>query len=138
MSSLSDDAEVAIDVRELESRGFDGVDGVISIITLAVGGAFGGFSAAVGEEAWGGVKNIVKRLARPKGDGAVDSRKRIVVVVRRPVGLDGIQYSCEVETVEDLVRFRSAIAEIESADGPRVPNGTVLHYHILDGEWYES
>jgi hypothetical protein len=122
--------DVSVDVQQVESRGFDGVDSAINVITIVASGALGGLTAAIGESVWSGVRGLVGRL-KSKREGNI--RTIVVLVSTSPQG--ELRYTCEVEDERDVDTFATSIAEVESTDRLPHPHKENLRYDIVDGEW---
>jgi len=137
------ESDVQVDVQHVESRGFDGVESVINVITLAAGGVIGGLTAAIGESVWKGVCKIVRDLInkrKNKEDSQIGGRKEriMIVVVSGPPG-ERLKYSCEIQDERDVEKFATSVREVEAVDRSG-SCGAEVHkrFDIIDGEWKES
>lgn len=120
---------IEVEVDEVHSRGFDGAEVLVYMITAFAGGVTSGMLSKMGEDLWLGIRKIAGSL-RTRGKAA----KIVVVVVQD--GPDGqVRFRCELDDAttagEVAEAFRAALTDFERGTAVRVletEDGTEIRF----------
>lgn len=114
IADLESRADIEVRVDEVRSRGFDGTETLMYLITAFVGGIGSGMLSKMGEDLWAGMRAVagsLRRRVRGKTPRTIG-----IVVHNTPDG--PVRFRCDLDddlTAHDLAEaFRATMTSLES------------------------
>lgn len=116
VADLESRLDIKVKVDEVRSRGFDGAETLMYVITAFAGGVTSGLLAKIGEDLWTGVRKIAGSL-RQRARGKAT---RTVAVVVQDSADGPIRFRCDLDDDLTADALAEAFRVVETDDGTEV------------------